>query len=70
MASLIGAPPHALLEQSVYDAQGRLLGRVAAVGSRHGELRRIGIEGPETGRLHFVRSERLTIEPDRIVISS
>jgi hypothetical protein len=70
MASLIGAPPHALLEQAVYDAGGRLLGRVGAVGSRRGVLQRIGIEGPETGVLHFVRSEQLTIERDRIVVSS
>jgi hypothetical protein len=68
MASLIGAPPHALLEQPVYDADGRLLGRVGAVGSRHGVLQRIGVEGPEIGGLRFVRTERLTIERDRIVI--
>lgn len=68
MASLIGAPPHALLDQPVFDGGGRPLGHVGAAGSRHGELRRIGIEGAEPGLLHFVPSERFTIERDRIVL--
>lgn len=68
MASLIGAPLHALLDQPVFDADGRLLGRVGAVGTRHGELRRIGIDGKVPGPLRFVRSDLFTIERDRIVL--
>lgn len=70
MRTLDGRSPQALLERPVFDAQGRPIGRVAAVGTRHGELRRIGIEGmgPEPGPLIFFARGRFTIEPDRIVI--
>lgn len=63
--------PCALLEQPVFDAHGHLLGRVAAVGTRHGELHRIGIErsSRERGQLRFVARERLTVEPDRVVVT-
>jgi len=69
MASLIGTPLHTLLDRPVFDAGGTPVGRVGAVGSRHGELRRIGIQNGEQGRLHFVGADDLTIERDRIVLS-
>lgn len=69
MASLIGASPNALLDRPVFDAEGRLVGRVGAVGTRHGELRGIGIDVTEPAPLRFVRSDRLTIQRDRIVLS-
>jgi hypothetical protein len=69
MASLIGAPLHTLLDRLVVDAEGRPVGRVGAVASRHGELRRIGIEDGEPGRLRFVRPDDFTLERDRIVLS-
>lgn len=71
MTSPIGASAGALLTQPVFDAQGRLLGRVGAVATRHGELRRIGVEdsGPGQTILHFVPRERFTVERDRIVLT-
>jgi hypothetical protein len=72
MRTLVGSPAYALLDQPVFDAQGCLLGRVGAVGTRHGELRRIGIESPglETAPLRFVGRERFTVEPDRVILTS
>jgi hypothetical protein len=69
MSSLIGGPPCALLERPVYDADRRVVGRVGAVGTRHGELHRIGIEGTQPGHLKFVASGRFTVERDRIVLT-
>lgn len=71
MRTLAAAPPHALLERAVFDGHGQALGRVAAVGMRHGELRRIGIEnaGPEPGPLRFVARDRFTVERDRVVLA-
>jgi hypothetical protein len=71
MRTLDGDAPHALLELPVFSADGQPLGRVAAVGTRHGELRRIGIEAPGTqpAPLRFVGRERFTIERDRVVLS-
>ncbi len=70
MRTLVGAPLRALLDQPVFDSEGQLLGYVRAVGSRHGHLRRIGIESPgsEPGPLRFVTRERFAVEPDRIVL--
>lgn len=71
MRTLVGALPHTLLEQPVFDAGGHLMGRVVAVGTRRGELRRIGIEAraPEAAPVHFVARERFTVEGDRIVLT-
>ncbi|MBO0707001.1 MAG: hypothetical protein J2P43_04240 [Candidatus Dormibacteraeota bacterium] len=71
MSPLVGGPPSRLLEQQVFDAEGHPLGRVAAVGTRHGRLHRIGIEGPgpAPSPLCFVPRERLTVERDRIVVA-
>lgn len=71
MRTLAGAAPHALLEHAVFDDHGHAVGRVAAVGTRHGELRRIGIEnaGHEPGPLRFVARERFTVERDRVVLT-
>lgn len=72
MRSLVGAPPCALLEQPVFDARDNLLGRVAAIGTRHGELLRIGIEASalEPVRLRFVGRDSFTVERDRIVLAA
>jgi len=72
MRTLDGSAPHALLERAVFSAQGDLLGRVAAVGTRHGELLRIGIEhpGPEPAPLRFVPCARFTVERDRVVLTA
>lgn len=72
MTTLPGGPPHTLLEQPVFDAECRLIGRVGAVGTRHGELRRIGVEtfGPDPAPLHFVPRERFKVEGDRVVLTS
>ena len=66
-----GGAPCELLEHLVFDRQGHVLGRVVAIGTRHGELQRIGIErpGPELGPLHFVARERFTVERDRVVLT-
>jgi hypothetical protein len=71
MQTLEGRAPQALLERPVFNAEGHLMGRVAAVGTRHGELRRIGIEtpGPEPTHLHFVACRQFTIERDRVVLA-
>lgn len=69
MASLIGAPPRVLLEQPVFDAEGRRLGRVGAVGIRHGQLHQIAIEAAATGGLCFVGPGRFTVERDRVVLT-
>ncbi len=71
MRTLDGAAPCELLEHPVFDVQGHGLGRVAAVGTRHGELHRIGIEapGPVPGPLRFVARERFTVERDRVVLT-
>jgi hypothetical protein len=71
MRPLVGGPPYTLLGQLVFDTQGQPLGRVGAVGTRHGELRRIGIEslGPAPAPLRFVPSERLTVEPDGVIVT-
>lgn len=70
MRSLAGSPPHTLLERPVFDAQAHLIGRVGAVGTRHGEVRRIGIEsfGPSPSPLRFVAGDRFRIEQDRVVV--
>jgi hypothetical protein len=67
---LAGDAPCTLLEQPVFDAAGHALGRVGAVATRHGELRRIGIEESDRGRLRFVASGRFTVEGDRVVLTS
>jgi hypothetical protein len=69
MRSLVGGSPCALLEQPVFDTEGQALGRVGAVATRHGELRRIGIEASDRGRLRFVASGRFTLEGDRVVLT-
>ncbi len=69
MTSLVGAAPCTLLEQPVFDTEGRPLGHVGAVGTRHGELRRIGIENSDRGRLRFVASGRFTVKGDRVVLT-
>jgi hypothetical protein len=71
VTSPIAPSAGALLTQPVFDSQGRLVGRVGAVATRHGELRRIGIEdsGPGQPILHFVPCGRFTVEQDRIVLS-
>jgi hypothetical protein len=69
MRSQVGDPPCALLEQPVFDTEGQALGRVGAVATRHGELRRIGIEGSDRGRLRFVASGRFTLEGERLVLT-
>lgn len=72
MRTLVGAPLRALLDQPVFDSEGRRLGHVEAIGTRHGELRSIGIEstggGPAT--LHFVACQRFKVEPDRVIVTS
>lgn len=72
MRTLVGAPPCALLERPVFDAQGHLVGRVTAIGTRHGELRRVGIEASslEMAPLRFVAREAFTVERDRIVLAA
>lgn len=71
MRAAVGGPPSTLLERPVFDAEGHLLGRVAAVGTRHGEVRRIGVELSvfKPAPLHFVACERFTVEGDRIVLA-
>lgn len=72
MRSLVGDPPRALLEQQVFDTEGHPLGRVVAIGTRHGTLYRIGIEapGPVAAPLRFVARERFTVERDRVILAS
>lgn len=71
MTGLSSGTPHALLEQPVFDVRGQVVGRIAAVGTRHWELHRIGIErpGPELGPLGFVGCERFMVEGDRVVLT-
>lgn len=71
MRTLVVGPPCSLLERPVFDAHGHLLGRIAAIGTRHGEIRRIGIEmsAVEPAPLHFVSCDRFTVERDRIVLA-
>lgn len=71
MRSSVSGPPCTLLEQTVFDVQGHFVGRVAAVGTRHGELHRIGIEspGPQPASLRFVARERFTFDGDRVVLT-
>ena len=71
MTSPIGASAGVLLTQPLFDAQGRLPGRVGAVATRHGELRRVGVgdSGPAPTILHLVPRERFKVERDRIVLT-
>jgi hypothetical protein len=72
MKTSVGGALGALLDQPVFDSEGRLLGHVAAIGTRHGELRSVGIEGACAGRapLQFVDCQRFKIERDRIILTS
>lgn len=71
MRTLDGGAPRELLEHPVFDVRGNAVGRVVAIGTRHGELHRIGIEraGPEPGPLRFVPRERFTVERDRVILT-
>ncbi|MGH7912052.1 MAG: hypothetical protein ACREOV_10040 [Candidatus Dormibacteraceae bacterium] len=62
------APPSALLERPVFDAGGALVGRIGAIGTRHGNLLHVGIE-QGTSSLRFVPLDRLTVERDRVVLA-
>lgn len=72
MSTPVGSLPQARLDEPVFDAEGQLLGYVAAIGTRHGELCRIGIEDSSVAptSLRFVRRDRFTVEADRIVLKS
>ena len=61
------ARPESLLEQPVVDASGETLGRVGAVGHRHGTIRRLGIEHHH--QLRFVAFDQVRVEPDRVVVA-
>ena len=66
MAGPHPAAPSALLEQPVFDRRGGLLGRVGAIGTRHGTILHVGIE--HGAELQFVAFDRLRVEQDRVVL--